>query len=64
MATHPKKIIGAVRYRCDEPGASSLELTIRLQRQNSAGNWVEVDEERLLVCRVTQLLGVLEATEN
>jgi hypothetical protein len=22
--------------------------------------WVEVDEERLLVCRVTQLLGVLE----
>ena len=28
----------------------------------SAGNWVEVDEERLLVCRVTQLLGVLEST--
>src|ERR1700761_3139161 len=26
----------------------------------SAGAWVEVDEERLLVCRVTQLLGVLE----
>ena len=26
----------------------------------SAGNWVEVDEERLLVCRVTELLGVLE----
>ncbi len=25
-----------------------------------AGNWVEVDEERLLVCRVTELLGVLE----
>lgn len=28
----------------------------------SAGAWVEVDEERLLVCRVTQLLGVLEST--
>ena len=27
----------------------------------SAGVWVEVDEERLLVCRVTQLLGVLES---
>jgi len=27
----------------------------------SAGAWVEVDEERLLVCRVTQLLGVLES---
>jgi chaperonin GroES len=26
----------------------------------SAGAWVEVDEERLLVCRVTELLGVLE----
>lgn len=30
----------------------------------NAGNWVEVDEERLLVCRVTQLLGVLEATDD
>jgi chaperonin GroES len=26
----------------------------------SAGVWVEVDEERLLVCRVTELLGVME----
>jgi chaperonin GroES len=25
----------------------------------SAGTWVEVDEERLLVCRVGELLGVL-----
>jgi chaperonin GroES len=28
---------------------------------SAAGVWVEVDEERLLVCRVTQLLGVLES---
>jgi chaperonin GroES len=27
---------------------------------SSAGAWVEVDEERLLVCRVGELLGVLE----
>jgi chaperonin GroES len=27
----------------------------------SAGVWVEIDEERLLVCRITQLLGVLES---
>jgi chaperonin GroES len=27
----------------------------------SAGVWVEVDEERLLVCEVTELLGVLES---
>ena len=26
----------------------------------TAGAWVEVDEERLLVCRVVELLGVLE----
>ena len=26
----------------------------------TAGVWIEVDEERLLVCRVTELLGVLE----
>jgi chaperonin GroES len=30
----------------------------------SAGVWVEVDEERLLVCRVTELLGVLERMEE
>lgn len=30
----------------------------------SAGVWVEVDEERLLVCRVGELLGVLEQIEN
>ena len=29
-----------------------------------AGVWVEVDEERLLVCRVTELLGVLEEAED
>jgi chaperonin GroES len=30
----------------------------------SAGNWVEVDEERLLVCRVGELLGILEPAER
>ena len=25
----------------------------------TAGTWVEVDEERLLVCRVSELLGIL-----
>jgi len=30
----------------------------------SAGAWVEVDEERLLVCRVGELLGVLEPVEE
>ncbi len=30
----------------------------------SAGAWVDVEEERLLVCRVTELLGVLEQAEE
>jgi chaperonin GroES len=30
----------------------------------SAGVWVEVDEERLLVCSVGELLGVLERAED
>jgi chaperonin GroES len=29
----------------------------------AAGVWVEIDEERLLVCRVGEILGVLETTE-
>jgi chaperonin GroES len=30
----------------------------------SAGVWVEVDEERLLVCRVAEVLGVLEEARD
>ena len=30
----------------------------------SAGVWVDIEEERLLVCRVGQLLGVLEEVEE
>jgi chaperonin GroES len=30
----------------------------------SAGVWVEVEEERLLVCRVAELLGVLDQVET
>jgi chaperonin GroES len=30
----------------------------------SAGAWVDVEEERLLVCRITELLGVLDAVEE
>ena len=29
-----------------------------------AGTWVDVDDERLLVCRVTELLGVLETADE
>jgi chaperonin GroES len=30
----------------------------------SAGTWIEVDEERLLVCRITELLAVLETADE
>ena len=30
----------------------------------SAGVWVDIEEERLLVCRVGELLGVLESVED
>jgi chaperonin GroES len=30
----------------------------------SAGVWVDIEEERLLVCRVGQLLGVLDEVEE
>ena len=30
----------------------------------SAGTWVEVDEERLLVCRITELLGIIETADE
>jgi chaperonin GroES len=30
----------------------------------SAGSWIDVDEERPLVCRVGELLGVLELVED
>ncbi len=30
----------------------------------NAGAWIDVDDERLLVCRVTELLGVLETVES
>jgi chaperonin GroES len=30
----------------------------------AAGTWIEVDEERLLVCRVGELLGVLDRADD
>jgi chaperonin GroES len=29
-----------------------------------AGAWIDVDDERLLVCRVTEILGVLETVDS
>lgn len=38
----PKQVIAKTRFRCDEPGADSMSLTMRLQHQNVAGDWVDL----------------------
>jgi hypothetical protein len=38
----PRRVVGRVRYWCDAPGASPLSLTLRLQKQDSRGTWVDV----------------------
>ena len=47
--------------RAPGSGCRSSAATTSCSRA-SAGAWVEVDEERLLVCRVGELLGVLDET--
>jgi hypothetical protein len=38
----PTKIIGTVRFRCDDPGAATMALAIQVQRRNAAGDWINV----------------------
>ena len=49
-------------------GSAGLEMPVRpgdhVVFPASAGAWVEVDEERLLVCGVSELLGVLEQSRD
>ena len=42
-ADNPTKVIATTRFRCDQPGASTMTLTMRLQHQNSAGAWVDLN---------------------
>ena len=39
--TAPKRIVASVRFWCDDPGSDKLTLTVRLQKQNSKGTWVD-----------------------
>jgi hypothetical protein len=38
----PHAIVSRVRYWCDDPGAGQLALTLRMQRQQANGRWVDV----------------------
>jgi chaperonin GroES len=61
-------IVLAVGPGLDWWGQVGLEMPIKpgdhVVFPAAAGAWVEVEEERLLVCRVGELLGVLEAIEE
>lgn len=61
-------IVLAVGQGVDWWKAAGIEMPVKpgdhVVFPASAGNWVEVDEERLLVCRVTQLLGILEPAKD
>lgn len=61
-------IVLAVGQGVDWWDAAGVEIPVRpgdhVVFPASAGTWVEVDEERLLVCRMTELLGVLERAED
>jgi hypothetical protein len=48
-ADKPTKVIATTRYRCEEPGASTMTLTMRLQHQNSAGAWVDLNSTTFTV---------------
>lgn len=67
---HPPQhgIVLAVGRGVDWWEAAGVRMPIRpgdhVVFPSSAGSWVEVDEERLLVCRVTELLGVLETVDD
>ena len=48
-ADKPTKVVATTRYRCDAPGASTMTLTMRLQHQNSAGAWVDLNSTTFTV---------------
>jgi hypothetical protein len=38
----PKRIVSQVRFWCENPGADTISLTLRMQKKNSHGRWVDV----------------------
>jgi hypothetical protein len=39
---HPTHVVGQVRYWCEAPGPDRLAITLRLQKVNSKGTWVDL----------------------
>ena len=57
----PKKVIGKVRFRCAEPGATTMALTLHLQRRNAAGAWVDV-ASKSFTAKGAQTVGTEDET--
>ena len=61
-------IVLAVGPGLDWWGAAGVVMPVRpgdhVVFPAAAGAWVEVEEERLLVCRIGELLGVLESVAD
>jgi hypothetical protein len=57
---NPTKVVATTRYRCEQPGASTLTLTMRLQHQNSAGTWVDLNSTTF-TARGTETVPVEDA---
>lgn len=57
----PTKIIGTVRFRCDQPGAGAMSLNMQLQRQNAKGEWINVAGTSFAVTG-TQTISTREET--
>jgi hypothetical protein len=47
----PTRVITRVRYWCDHPGADLLSITLRLQKINKAGHWVNMRTRHFTVRR-------------
>jgi hypothetical protein len=45
----PTKVVATTRFRCDQPGATTMTLTMRLQHQNTAGTWVDLNSTTFTV---------------
>jgi chaperonin GroES len=44
------------------PDLPDFKMPVKPGDPRSAGVWVEVEDERLLVCRVREILGIIETT--
>ena len=57
----PTKIIGMVRFRCDDPGATTMALAMQVQRRDAKGDWINVGSTSFTVA-AAQTVSTREET--